>query len=134
MTTFVFSSDQYANFFDDNSASRFKTRLLQRTVFDKDANITLRHIRVPPLKVATLAHIYCSAVDVVQVGARAKPLLQIVALDQSDTAQSYTISAPIRRRLACNELEEVKFTIRDASDREIPFEKEAVTTVLVQIQ
>lgn len=130
---YLFRSSDFSSTFDDNKASRFKTRLVQRTTFPSDANVTLLHIRVPSVKEDVLAYVYCSCADVVQVGARGGRLLQIVALEKSETAASYVITTPISSRLTCVPLQEIKFSIKTEQHKDIQF-GEGDTTLLLQIQ
>lgn len=130
---YLFRSSDFADTFEDNTASRFKTRLLQRVAFDSGTNMTLLHIRVPPLATPTLAYIYTSCTDVVQVGSRGRRLLQVVPLEKSDSTESYNITPPVPRLLACSQLEEIKFTLRGETDSIIEFGAGA-TTLVLQIQ
>jgi flavin reductase (DIM6/NTAB) family NADH-FMN oxidoreductase RutF len=128
----LFKSADFADTFADNTASDFRARLLQKTKFDNAATIALLHLRVPPLEKATLASIYCSATDVTQVGAVEKRLLQVVALEASESAESYLISPPLARGLGSAIVEEIAFSLRGQDEKPIKFGS-GPTTLLLQV-
>lgn len=130
---FLFRSSDFTFTFEDNTSSRFKVKLAQRTTFESAANLTLLHIRVPPLSKDTFAFIYCSCVDIAQVGTRGGRLLQVIALEKSESSVSYAIATPLGRGLSCTPLEEIKFTIRAEDGALVEFE-EGATTLVLQIQ
>jgi hypothetical protein len=130
---YLFKSTDFSSTFADNAAAEFRVKLLQNTTFDRHASISLLHVRVPPLETATLAYVYCSAINVTQVGRLEKRLLQVVALDASTDYESYNISPPLQRELTSADVNEIVFSVRDAADKLVEFSS-GTTTLLLQVQ
>jgi len=133
---FACRSSDFKILHPNNNSSNFYYELPKLTTFPPNAQVQLISLFIPPLEKKELIYIFASCVSYISVGSEQRRLLTIVSADNLSTEfeQKIEIPSPIKRDLAFNQFQDIRFSFKNIKGEYIKFQKDFETTVLINIQ
>jgi hypothetical protein len=133
MKIFSKSSD-YRHIYKDNKSCDFRIEVLRETKFDSNAQVTLKHLIVPPIEENKVCYILCSICAYSQCSEVYRRVLRVVQLFASKSAQQIFLEPQESFALNQNFFQEIRFSFKDEKDLFIKFEDGYETFLGIEIK
>lgn len=130
----ITKSSDFNHIYKDNKSWDFRIDVLRQNKFDSNAQVTLKHLIIPPLEENKVCYILCSICAYSQCSEVYRRVLRVVQLNASKSAQQVFLEPLESISLNQNTLQDIRFTFRDEKDLLIKFDDGYDTFLGIEIK